>query len=69
VWAVDNGSEPARERFNGFVGGVGGGSVDGNDVGGILGPVVGGEGGDFAVVKAFDPLGGEVEAGPNGDFE
>ena len=69
VWAVYDGSEPARERFNGFVGGVSGGGVDGDDVGRILGPVMGGEGGDFAVVEALDPLGGEVEAGPNGDLE
>jgi hypothetical protein len=69
VWAVDNGSEPARKRFNGFVGGVGRGGVDGDNVGGILGSVVGREGGDFTVVEAFDPFGGEVEAGPNGDLE
>jgi hypothetical protein len=69
VWAVYDGSEPTRERFNGFVGRVGRGGIDGNDVGGVLGPVVGGKGGDFAVVEAFDPFGGEVEAGPNGDLK
>jgi hypothetical protein len=69
VWAIDDGIEPAWECFNGLVGGVGRGSVDGNDVGRVLGPVVGREGGNFTVVKTFDPFGGEVEAGPNGDFE
>jgi hypothetical protein len=69
VWAVDNGSEPAQECFNGFISGMGGGGIDGNDVGRILGPIVGREGGDFTVVKTFDPFSGEVEAGPNGDLE
>jgi hypothetical protein len=69
VRAVDDGSEPARERFDGLIGGVGRGGIDGNDVGRVLGPVVGGEGGDFAVVEAFDPFDREVEAGPNGDLE
>jgi hypothetical protein len=69
VWAIDDGLEPTWEHFNGFIGGVGGGSIDGNDVGRVLGPVVGGEGSDFAVVKALDPFCGEVEASPNGDLE
>jgi hypothetical protein len=69
VWAVNDGSEPTGECFDGFIGGVGRGGVDRYDVGGVFGPVVGGEGGDFAVIKAFDPFCGEIEAGSNGDLE
>ena len=69
VWAVYDGSEPARERFNGFVGRMGRGGIDGNDVGRVLRPVMSGEGSNLTIVEAFDPFCGEVEAGPNGDLE
>jgi hypothetical protein len=69
VWTIDDGSEPAWEHFDGLVGGVSGGGVDGDDVGRIFGPIVGREGSDLAIVEAFDPFCGKVEAGPNGDFE
>jgi hypothetical protein len=69
VWAIDDGLEPVWERFDGHIGGVGGGSIDRYNVGRVFGPIMGGEGSDFAIIEAFDPFSGEVEAGPNGDLE
>jgi hypothetical protein len=56
VQAIDNGSKPAWECFDGFIGGVGGGSIDGDNVGRVTGPVMGGEGCNFAIIETFDPL-------------
>jgi hypothetical protein len=69
VRAIDDGSEPAQERFNGFVSGMGRSDIDGDNVGRILGPIVGREGGDLAIVKLLDPFCRKVKAGPNEDLE
>jgi hypothetical protein len=69
VRAVDDGSEPTWECFDGLVSGVGRGGIDRNDVGRVLGPIMGREGSDFAIVETFDPFCGEVEAGCNGNLK
>jgi hypothetical protein len=43
--------------------------IDGDNVWGIMRPILGGKAGDVAIIVSFDPLGREVEASPNGDLE
>jgi hypothetical protein len=69
VWPSEYRLEPMQEWSRRGVIGSGWRSIDGNDMWGILGPILGGKAGNVSIVTSFDPFGWEVEAGPNGDFE
>jgi hypothetical protein len=50
---------------------IGGGwrGIDRDDMWGILRSILGGKASNISIITSFDPLGREIEASPNGNFE